>query len=77
MCAEATTHGVLLGLREACTAWGETGEKPSDLDDWRFNAMLLLRLDLDIEGLESFDLNNRGSMLAKVKEQISQLNKSF
>jgi hypothetical protein len=77
MCAEATTRGVLLGLREACAAWGETGEKPSDLDDWRFNAMLLLRLDLDIEGLESFDLNNRGSMLAKVKEQISQLNKSF
>lgn len=69
MCAEATTRGALLGLREACAEWG-TGKKPSDLDEWRFSLMLLLRRDLDIRGLESFDLNDRASMLEEVKKQV-------
>lgn len=72
MCAEADTRGALLGLREACAAWGK-GEKPSDLDDWRFTSMFLLRRDLDIRGLESFDLNNKATMLEMLKAEISSI----
>jgi hypothetical protein len=72
MCAEASTRGALLGLREALFSWGQ-GTQPPDFYDWRNTALLLLRRDLDIQGLESFDPKNRGPLLESLKAEIASL----
>ena len=71
MCAEASTRGALLGLREALFSWLERGTKPSDLYDWRDVAAFLLRRDLDIQGLDSFDPKDRKPLLEKLKAEMA------
>jgi hypothetical protein len=44
------------------------GDKPSPIADWRHIALLLLRRDLDIQGIESFDPMDRVPLLDKMKE---------
>jgi hypothetical protein len=76
MCAEADTRGAIRGLRNLCDKWGkEKGKKPSELNQWRNAAMLLLRRDLNIRGLESFDqLDNPESILKRLEDENTQSN---
>src|SRR5258708_932564 len=55
-CADATTRGALLGLRECCRTWAvEGGSELADLYKWRNLPSTFLRRDLDVLGLESYD----------------------
>ncbi len=74
MCAETSTRGAIRGLRDCCFKWGRKGgEEPSDLYEWRNTAMLLLRRDLDIQGLESFDFAEGATLLKRLREEIDSM----
>ena len=71
--AETNTRGAILGLRDACAAWKE-GPQPKEILEWRNAALVLLRRDLDVHGLESADvLKDRTSLLAKLQKEISEI----
>lgn len=72
LCADVNTRAALLGLRDACLSWTQ-GDKPLELDEWRDATMLMLRRDLDLEGLESFKLKNRESLLQLLKAEASTI----
>jgi hypothetical protein len=74
--AESSTRGALKELRAACSTW-ERGEKPVTIGDWRHIALFLLRRDLDIEGIESFDPLDRGPLLTKMEELDKTLRKEL
>jgi hypothetical protein len=75
MCAEPSTRGALLKLRDACLNWNKRGVKPDDLYKWRNYSLLLLRNDLGIKGLESFDYRTMASLIERVKEEVNQATK--
>jgi hypothetical protein len=75
MCAEPSTRGALLKLRDACIYWNKRGVKPDDLYKWRNYSLLLLRNDLGIKGLESFDYHKMASLIERVKEEVNQATK--
>jgi len=75
MCAEPSTRGALLKLRDACLNWNRHGVKPEDLYKWRNYALLLLRNDLGIKGLESFDYNKMATLIERVKEEVNKATK--
>ena len=69
--AESLTRGTLKELRRACLTWKQ-GEKPADIRDWRHQALLLLRQDLDIKGFESFDTKDDKALLERVKADMAR-----
>jgi hypothetical protein len=69
LCADASTRGALKGLRYYCLEWKQ-GERPQEIGDWRHMAMFLLRRDLDVTGIESFDPKDRESLLAKLRAEV-------
>jgi hypothetical protein len=74
MCAETSTRGAIRGLRDCCFKWGRKGgDKPSDLYEWRNAAVLLLRRDLDIQGLESFDFAEGATLFKKLQEEMDSM----
>ena len=74
MCAETSTRGAIRGLRDCCFKWGRKGgNTPSDIYEWRNAAILLLRRDLDIQGLESFDFAEGAKLFKKLREEIDSL----
>jgi hypothetical protein len=75
MCAEPSTRGALLKLRDACLNWNKHGAKSEDLYKWRNYSLLLLRNDLGIKGLESFDYRKMASLIERVKEEVNQATK--
>jgi hypothetical protein len=75
MCAEPSTRGALLKLRDACLHWNKRGVKPDDLYKWRNYSLLLLRNDVGIKGLESFDYHKMASLIERVKEEVNQATK--
>jgi hypothetical protein len=74
--AETNTRGAILGLRDACMSW-HTGNQPKEIKEWRNATLFLLRRDLDVLGLEAPDaLEDRSSLLEKIKGEITYLEKS-
>lgn len=73
LCADASTRGALNGLRHYCLGWKE-GTRPHDIEAWRQTASLLLRRDLDIQGIESFDPKDSTSLLKKLQAEIASIN---
>lgn len=74
LCAEASTRGALLGLREACFDW--TGATPpKDFYQWRNAAIFLLRRDIDVIGLEDFDAKNTMPLLNKLNHEMDSIEK--
>jgi hypothetical protein len=74
MCADTNTRGALLLLRLVCANWETQGTitPPADLYTWRYNALLLLRNDLGLQGLESYDCKNTPTLIAQVQAQVAQ-----
>lgn len=75
LCAEAGTRGAVLGLRLRCRAWAESGDggQPADLYQWRNVALTMLRLDIDVIGLEQYDFDNMPSALQRLKNEVEQM----
>ncbi len=73
MCAEAETRGAILALRGLCFTWGREGKMPDNLYDWRNASLLLLRRDLDIEGLESTDIEKITPILDSIRERMAKI----
>ncbi len=74
MCAEASTRGAVRGLHDYCFKWGHKGENNlSELYGFRNATLLLLRRDLDIQGLESFDEAPGATLLKKLQEEIDSM----
>jgi len=76
MCATASTRGAVLGLRSVCDSWARSGQRPDDFYDFRNLAMRSLRLDLDLSGLETYDFNNRSSVLAELRRELEEIEKN-
>ena len=76
MCADSSTRGAIRGLRDCCFKWGrgpKGEEKPSELIQFRNATLLLLRRDLDIQGLESFDFAEGVTLLKRLQEEIDSM----
>ncbi|MEV0181862.1 hypothetical protein AB0I54_21595 [Streptomyces sp. NPDC050625] len=71
MCADAATRGALLGLRQRCRRWAKNGgQRPDDLYTWRNLALALLRRDLDILGLETYESDADATMLKQLQQEL-------
>ena len=75
MCADQSTRGAIRLLRNACLTWKKQGSKPPDFYKWRNCALLLLRNDLGIKGLESFDYENVDTLIERAKKVVSDATK--
>jgi len=70
--ADASTRGALLGLRIRCNRWARTRVMPEDLYEFRNLAVLALRKDLDLSGLESFDFEDDLGMIGKLFAEMTK-----
>ncbi len=71
LCAEATTRGAVLGLRDCCRKWAEDGgAQPNDLYTWRNLTTTFLRRDLDLGGLDSYDFDLGSTLLSKLQDEL-------
>lgn len=70
LCAEPTTRGALLGLREACDRWASTGRRPAEFYAYRNFVIAYLRRDLDLGAPESFDFANDSTLLSRLQEDL-------
>lgn len=71
LCAEATTRGAVLGMRECCRKWSDNaGPLPDDLYTWRNLTTTFLRRDLDVVGLDSYDFDLDSSLLARLQDEL-------
>ena len=57
LCADRQTRRALLDVRNGCLDFASAGFSISTLRELRDNAMIYLRKDLALKGLESFDTN--------------------
>jgi hypothetical protein len=74
MCADATTRSAVLGLRDSCDKWAaNSGQRPPQLYEFRNLAVALLRRDLDLAGLESFDIRRNVTLLAQLRDDLDAL----
>jgi len=77
LCADATTRGALLGLRECCRKWAsEGGAEPADLYVWRNLLGTFLRRDLDVLGLESYDFDLDSTLLSRLQKELDSVDRS-
>lgn len=74
LCASKETRGALLGIRETCLGW-HSEPMPSEthklLYDFRNTAQLMLRRDIDVKGVDSYNFGNLKSMLEELKDEVS------
>ncbi|CAO5189642.1 DUF4760 domain-containing protein [Frankia sp. AiPs1] len=72
MSADETTRGAILQVRHFCRRWARDGSAyhPGDLYGWRNQALLALRRDLDLQGLESYDLGEDSTMLKRMENDL-------
>jgi hypothetical protein len=75
MSADESTRGAVLALRELLLKWNIEDVMPADFYTWRNRALLLLRRDIDISGLESYDSSDIGSLLEQVKVDADKVMK--
>ncbi len=75
MCAEATTRGAIIVLREVLFNW-ETGDQPERFYEWRNTVLLLLRRDLDLPGLEDYDQQNMGPLIGVIQADTERVRRS-
>jgi hypothetical protein len=72
LCADVNTRAALIELRETCLSWTQ-GDKPINLTRWRNATLMLLRRDLDLHGLESFDFEDRETPLKILEKEASKI----
>ena len=74
LCADATTRGAVLRLRECCREWAESGgAMPANLYEWRNLTTTFLRRDLDVLGLDSYDFGQDSTLLAKLEQELGSV----
>jgi hypothetical protein len=71
LCADSTTRGAVLKLRECCFGWAkEGGAAPADLYQWRNLTTTCLRRDIDVLGLDSYDFGQDATLLEKLEREL-------
>jgi hypothetical protein len=72
MCAEATTRGAILGLRDSCDRWASSDalSRPPQLYEFRNLAITFLRRDLDLGEVEAFDLDSQMTLLNRLRGDL-------
>jgi hypothetical protein len=76
MCADATTRGAVLGLRDSCSRWATIGDtRPPQLYEFRNLTITFLRRDLDLGGLEPYDFQRNVTVLNKLRDDLDALDK--
>ena len=48
-------------------------DHPADLYQWRNIALTMLRLDIDVVGLEQYDFEHMPSALQRLKKEVEQM----
>lgn len=72
LCADKSTRGAILGLRDACLKW-TPGKALQDVWGWRDAALFYLRRDIHLGGLDTFDPKDTASSLAKLREEMREI----
>jgi hypothetical protein len=76
MCADATTRGAVLGLRDSCNTWATTGgTRPPQLYEFRNLTITFLRQDLDLAGLESYEFHRSVALLRQLRDDLETFDK--
>jgi hypothetical protein len=76
MCADATTRGAILGLRDSCDKWAAGGgQRPPQLYEFRTLAITFLRRDLDLAGPDPLELRRNATLLGKLRDGLDSLDK--
>jgi hypothetical protein len=80
MCADATTRGAVLGLRDSCAKWASVGDaRPPQLYEFRNLTITFLRRDLDLRGLDAYDdaydFQRNVTLLNKLRDDLDALDK--
>jgi hypothetical protein len=70
MCADATTRGAIIALRQRCAQWEKSGDCPPDLFAFRTLAVAFLRRDIDVSGLESYDFDQDSTLLDRLQNEL-------
>lgn len=70
MCADATTRGAVLGLRDSCARWAGTGQRPPQLYEFRNLAVAFLRRDLDLSELDASDVRRNVTLLGRLRDDL-------
>jgi hypothetical protein len=73
MCADATTRGAVIGLRDSCARWAENGQRPPQLYELRNLTVAFLRRDLELTGLEPPDVRRNLALLGKLRDDLDAL----
>jgi hypothetical protein len=74
--ADSRTRGAVLGLRECCDLWAKTGARPKEFFAIRNAALVFMRRDLDLGGLESYDFSNTSTLLAELQADLDAIQNS-
>src|SRR5262249_19732013 len=71
MCADATTRGAVLGLRDSCNRWATAGgSRPPQLYEFRNLTITFLRRDLDLACLEAYNFHSDGTLLGQLRADL-------
>ncbi|NJC71023.1 hypothetical protein HC031_15060 [Planosporangium thailandense] len=73
MCADATTRGALLGLRDSCARWAGVGQRPPQLYEFRNLAVAFLRHDLDLSELDASEIRRNVTLLGRLRDDLDAL----
>ncbi len=72
LCADQSTRGAILGLRDSCLNWKE-GPTPKEIWQWRDAVYFNLRRDLDLVGLDKYDPKDTLPLLEKLLEEMKTI----
>ena len=74
LCADKSTRGAIIGLREALASWSEK-QNTSGILHWRDLCVFYLRRDIHLHGLEDYSMEDMSSSYEKLKKEMEDFAK--